>query len=211
MSIKKLFVLGVVITLGLVGCSKRTLVRNYYVLDAPQDDRFKVLDIETPIPVSVDVRDFDVSNAFDDTRIVSRSGSHEIRYYYYHHWAVRPSAAIAELIFQELDALQLFQTLALGFEANVGYIVSGKLFALERQTRPDAMDACHVHLVFELQDERSGHTVVRHEYERTEPLSDTSMNTFAVQISDLILRGHDAFLEKVIASFKSHPPRTSSS
>ena len=193
-----------------VGCSRQTMIRNYYVLNPPPHEPGPELRRADPIKVSVDVRNFTVSDAFDDTRIVARAASHEIRYYFYHHWAIRPSGAVADMLFEQLEELQLFQKLTRGYAASTGYVLTGKIFAIERLIGEEN-DACHLHVVLELLDQRTGIAVVRHEFDRKAQLSDKSMNTYAVQMSRLLMQEAHVFFQELITFFDMKSQQTRSS
>ena len=180
----------------LPGCGKKTLIRNYYVLEAPTPSE-PAAEIR-PMPVNVDVRDFRVAKAFDQTRIALRKASHELVYFYYHHWAVRPSYAVADLVYDILDDRAVFQRCTRGFSYNPDYIVSGEVRAIERLNR-DKKEYAHVSAVFELLDAKTGLPRVRHEFDRMRALEDDrSMNTFASAVSVLLARETDGFIEKII-------------
>ena len=73
-----------IILLSIISCSRKTIIRKYYVLEsriAIDDSSF---DVQKKYPFKVDIRDFRVAKAFDQTRIAVRSESHELNYYFYH-------------------------------------------------------------------------------------------------------------------------------
>jgi len=184
---------------GLLGadCSKQTLIRKYYVLEPPAiiqpSDSLWVRRIASKI----DVRDFQVARAFEQTRIALRSGSHELDYYFYHHWAVRPSVGMADMVYELMERSRSFSRLTRNEFGNPDYFVSGEVFQLERVEMKKKTGA-HLHAVFTLTDFKTRMATVRHEFNRTvEMKKDQGMNRFADTISELLQEETLSFLAKI--------------
>ena len=113
-------------------CGKKALIRKYYILDAPRE----LIETDSTdtvcLPLNVDVRDFQISKAINQTRMALKSDSHELNYYFYHHWAVRPAAAVADMVYQILSRENCFQQLTRGYSSRPRFVLTGDIRHLER-------------------------------------------------------------------------------
>jgi len=187
---------------GISSCGRRAIIRKYYLLENPRLTTSADLTVPAPLPFSADVRDFQVGKAFDQTRIAARSGSNELDYYFYHHWAVRPSMALADMVHERIDRAGLFQRYARGYSYHPDFIITGHVMKIERLL-DDHGDSAHLAVVFELIEVASEQSLVRHEFDRTVRLDqDGSMNGFANAISQTVFQETKIFIEKIVAYFE---------
>ena len=194
-----------VLLTGMFGCGRRVIIRKYYLLENPRLSAPADPAVPQPLPFSVDVRDFQVGKAFDQTRIAARSGSNELDYYFYHHWAVRPSMALADMTHELVDGAGLFQRCTRGYSYRPDFIITGHVLRLERLLADAGDDAAHLAIVFELIDTSSEQRLVRHEFERTTRLDrDVSMNGFAHAVSRTVYEETTLFAEKIVAHFEQN-------
>ena len=192
---KRLFCITLLIIIGFCNfqCSKKAMIRKFYVLETQssiigvQGDRIR------PLAGNVDVRDFRIRKAFEQTRIAVRSESHELNYYYYHHWAARPSSVIPSGIFRRC---------ARGFTNKPDFIIQGQVDRVERIEK-ERIAAAHLSAVLELTDEKTDSSIVRHSFDLTVDLKkDKSMNGFARAISYLLEQESLVFIEKMKKYFR---------
>ena len=177
------------------------MIRKYYVLETTSSKDRRIPHFVRTLPFRVEVRDFRVDRAFDQNRIAVRSASHELDYYFYHYWAVRPPVAVADLVYLVLDRTQLFQRLTRVYSITSDYILSGQILNIERVDEENQTSA-HVAGTFELIDAKSDITVLRYEFDQSMPMTkDRSMNRFAALISELIYQESEAFSRKLADYF----------
>mgnify|MGYP005843554957 CR=1 FL=1 len=186
-------------------CFKSTVTRKFYVIEPPQA---AVASSESPIfNLKVDVRDFQVAPAFDQTRIALRTASHELNYYYYHQWAVKPSQGVANVVYDIVQRQKLFVNITRGISYNPNYLITGEVKNIERRhVRKKAF--AKVHLILTLADAETGKAVVQlDESEEREIRKDGAMNSFAEAVSDMISIMSQRFGDAIIAelSLKSNP------
>lgn len=194
---RRLFFVALLIVPFLFSCSKKTIIRNYYLLELPQSVNITADSTASPFMVNVDIRDFSVAKAFEQTRIALRTESNELNYFYYHHWAVRPSYAIADLVFRVFDQLGMFQRTVRGFSYNPDYLIRGTVESIERY-QAGKNPAAHLAMSLQLVDAETEVTLVRHHFDRIEELKkDKSMNAFAQKLSEMLYQECDVFASKV--------------
>lgn len=194
----KIVLVLVSVTLLLASCSKRITTRRYYVLDIPTSLQ-QAKPSKPEFDVQVDVRDFHVSRAFDQTRIALRTNTNEVDYYFYHHWASKPSLAIADFIFELVDNRNVFSVLSRSISYNPDYIIRGDVKSLERIQEEKSAFA-HVQILLEMIDPKTGEVLAQFEDDQRLPLEPANnMNTFARATSQILRHVTDEFLGNVRA------------
>jgi ABC-type uncharacterized transport system auxiliary subunit len=202
MKIRKIIIILTLAGVCITGCGKRAIVSQYYLLENPWALAPEEPPVVSPLPYSVDVRDFQAGKAFDQTRIAARSGSNELNYYFYHYWAVRPSMALTDMVYEVIDQAGLFERCTRGYSTSPDFIISGHVMRCERLLRED-VDGAHLAVVLELIDRASEQQVIRHEFDHTVELDkDGSMNGFASAISHILFREAIHFSEKITAQLE---------
>ncbi len=173
------------------------MVRKYYLVEIPSESEVTVAD--KTLPFKVDIRDFNISKAFDQTRIAVRTESHEVNYYFYHHWAVRPSAAIADMVYDIMEAKNIFLRCSRDYTYNPDYILEGYVHTIEHVMRQKKV-AARLAMMFKLLETPTELPVLKYEFDRTVDLEkDRSMNGFAHAISIIVHQETETFLNKLPA------------
>ena len=166
-------------------CSRKTITRNYYLVELPKTVEISQTIATEQLPYIVDVRDFQVAKAFEQTRIALRTASNEINYYHYHHWAVRPAYALSDQLRQTVDRMRLFQQVNRGFSYSPHFIMTGIVHSIERYHINNQQSA-HLAVTFQLIDLKTELPVVRYEFDQMKKLEKSkSMNAFAQVISEI--------------------------
>ncbi|MBN1781317.1 membrane integrity-associated transporter subunit PqiC [bacterium] len=202
---KRMIVICLAALMVLSMCGKKAVLRKYYLIEMPAgsmpDSTEHIL-----LPVKVDVRDFEISRAVDQTRIALRSNSNEMNYYFYHHWAVRPGAGIADMVFQVLQHHAAFERLTRGFSSQPDYIVTGNMLHLERNETGKTISAS-ISGTIELIDKESGGSVLRHTFDRNEPFKDDkNMNAFAKTVSRILYDETERFVSEMTGMLNQPVP-----
>lgn len=188
-----LFIMG----LFLIQCSKKVMLRKYYVLEIASPALEGSLDSLTTLPCRFEVRDIDIARAYNQTRIALRSDSHELNYYYYHNWAVHPPVAIGDLVYQIMKSSGICPDVNRGYTINPDYIITGYIDQLERNNRKDKPVA-HISGDFDLRHAATDGVVLSYRFNRDMVLSNTqNMNTFADAVSTILFEEIQGFLRKV--------------
>lgn len=187
-----------ILTLLVSGCSRVNLVTGYYLLDyVPSIDNQK-LQLEEPLPYSVQVVNFKIPRSFDSIRIIARFSSHQINYYRYSLWAVRPQIIAADLLVQHINAYNLFQKCQREFlDERPNYEITGEIFQIER-FESEQFTAAHLKMAYELYDYETNERLVIHQFNTEIPIPRENMTIFVKAISDILRVETEKFLVKVV-------------
>jgi len=191
----------IILAVALIGCTKQLLVTTYYLLDYQPDCSNENLCLEKPIPYRVQVLNFKIPRSFDSIRIIARFSSHQINYYRYSLWAVRPQIAVADLLVQHINAYHLFQQCQREFlEERPEYEITGEIFQIE-MFESEKYTAPHLKMTLELYDRINNKRLVKHEFDRESPIPSDNKTIFAKALSDIINQETEMFLVKVVEYF----------
>ncbi len=179
------------------GCARQALMKTYYVMELPESRVTEIVPVDRSLNYQVDVRDFWVNRPYSQTNIAVRSASNELNYFYYAFWAVKPGAAVAELVYEILLEKNLFKVCTLGHSAGPDWIVDGRIFALERVATKDGQ-AAHVKGEILLKNGKDESEVLSYPFDIEKPLKpNNSMNTFARITSEVIWEQMLEFIDTV--------------
>lgn len=200
----KPFIIFTLIIIGLsLTCSKRAMIRKYYILEIDQNNLPDSTEFASPLPIHLEVRDFEVGKAFEHTPIVVRTNTHELNYYIYHHWAVKPGIAIADMAFSYLTQRNLFEKNSRGYTTDSDYCLGGHIYTIERLEK-DKQTYAHLHIKFELLDHSLKKSLLQYEFNREAFIKDKKrMNPVAHQMSLILQEELDIFIEKIINLIQS--------
>ena len=194
--------------LAIAGCASNVVFTTYYLLDYYPSATNPNLILDEPLPFKAQVLNFKIPRSFDSIRIIARFSSHQINYYRYSLWAVRPQVAVADLIAQHINAYGLFQQCQREFlQESPDYEITGEIFQIEL-FESEAYAAAHLKMSYELYDRAKAELLVRHAVNRETPIPSENMTIFAKALSDIINEETELFLEKVVLHFQ--PPEADS-
>ncbi len=92
------------------GCFGKAPVKRYYLIDyVPTPTRTKTGPAIRP--VTLRIKDFNVAEAYKRPELVYRKSAHEMQFYNYHQWAVKPEYMITDMVFKHLKTANLFKCL----------------------------------------------------------------------------------------------------
>ena len=153
---------------------------------------------------SSEIRKFTVSKPYDQDRIVLRTKSNEISYYYYHKWAETPSTSITFFVRDKIKDADLFSAFDfLLYDVPVNYVVMGTVNQIERVDLNDN-SSVHLKMKLELVEKETGMAVVEHSFDRYSPINqNTSMNLFAQEINKILNEETNVYIEKIFTYIQS--------
>ena len=142
----------------LAGCFAKVNDNSYYLLDyvpTPPPARLA----KGPYAVDLRIKDFEVGEAYRRNNIVYRQSPHELRFYSYELWAVKPEYLVTDMIYRHLESARLFRNVARSMEMEEPeYVLSGQVTALEEYDNKDEWYA-HLAMGMTLQHTRTRQVV----------------------------------------------------
>jgi len=204
-------VLMTIVVFTVIGCASKMTTASYYLIDYRPVARNANLTSVQKIPKRVAVKNFKIPRSFDSNRIIARYSSHQINYYRYSLWAVRPQIAVADLLTQHINTYGLFAKCQREFlDERPDYEISGEIYQIEKY-QSELYTAAHLKMVFELHDYNNGNLLVKHEFDREMPIPPDNMTIFAKAVSDLVQEEAELFLFQVVTYFNTLPPDSTAS
>jgi len=196
-----------------MSCIREVPRTRYYILEYQPVPDTRERSVESPFPVKVLVSNFEIPRSYDSVRIVARESSHEINYYRYNLWAVRPQVVIADLIALHINACHIFERCQREFlNERPDYEITGYIHKIERYDSGLYM-AAHLQATYYLYDYSTNDIVARHDFDREEELSTPEFNYFAKKLSDIIEEETNSFIDELTDYFneKYYPEGADSS
>ena len=187
-------------TLGLMillsGCmSEKAVITRYYTIEWTDDRKEEAGENEWLVPGRCEIDQIEISPLYEKTQIVNRSDSHEITYYRYHQWAIRPEVAVMEVVRTYLEGAGMFESVSSRYSRAIpDYHVTTTIRQLELLESKNQFQA-HLHIEFSLVSHADGSTLLEHRADRTTPLEKKELNLFATAISDMLVSELRAFEE----------------
>lgn len=180
-----LILAGIIILMA--GCmSEKTVVRKYYTLELPEETHNIRPETSLKIPGTCEIRQVMVNPVYDNREIANRSGSHEITYYMYHQWAVRPAEAMHQLLYEFLSEAELFEAVYKRFNREIpDYFFEAKVNNLEVVEKGETFSA-HVSINLSLIDNSNNNVILSHRADRQEALKQKNINLFASELSNIL-------------------------
>ncbi|MBS0012232.1 MAG: membrane integrity-associated transporter subunit PqiC [Bacteroidales bacterium] len=173
--------------LTLVSClSEKTVTRKYYTIETPGEISAPDTRPESVIPGICEIQRPVVDPVFEKNQIANRRMSHEISYYMYHQWAVRPADAIWEFVYDVIRQSGLFREVSVRYSRMIPeYKILTSVHKLEVVEINKSMSA-HIDIGFRLVLNSNDSILVEHRADRTEDMEEKNMNLFASEISEII-------------------------
>jgi len=190
-------------------CSKKAIQRKYYLLDYPGVIKDSTLVMQTPFPFKVMVHTMRIPRTYDRTNVVVRYSAHQIDYYRFNLWAIKPQVIISDLIAQQVQTHRIFQKCEREFlDENPDYEIVGYVEAVEK-FHNEEFNAAHLAMTLYLRRSNDFQLLVKHKFDRQEELYNLDMSYFAKKISDILREEVDKFNQKMIDYFQKHPSEES--
>jgi ABC-type uncharacterized transport system auxiliary subunit len=162
----KTYLPGILLLAALVlsGCFSSTPATRYYLLDyIPTPTRTK--NAPAIRPVTIRIKDFKVAEAYKRPELVYRKSSHEMQFYNYHQWAVKPEYLITDMVFKHLRAANLFKSISKSLlEYKPDYILTGQVTAIEEYDNKNKWYA-HLAITLQLEDNKTRRQIWQRTYD----------------------------------------------
>jgi ABC-type uncharacterized transport system auxiliary subunit len=186
------------------GClGRKSVMQNYYLLELPAvaDSSGK---LEEPVSdASCILSPVVVHSAFSSHRIAVRTQSHELNYYGYHQWAVRPDESFSKLLIEFFEQRAVFADIVTNImQPSSQYRLATEIDYLEVVQVENNL-LTHLSLSCQLLDNASGEVVLFHEADRRVPLATKNLNHFAAAVSDIFYQELHQFSTMISSYFEN--------
>ncbi len=183
----------------LTGClTEYVRTPNYYILEYYPHLEKRELIQSTAVPASVHVMDTKIPRTYSRRQIVTRGIGPQIQYESNEIWGVDLKDTIADLIARRTTRYNLFRSVQREYELERAiYQIQSEVRSLEyviSRGRGQANLAMEMRLV----ETESKEVLVRHSFDRLDPLAESSFETFVIEINTMILQETDEFLRKAV-------------
>ncbi len=201
--IRKYFTFSIFISLiVLFSCTTKSIQRKYYILDYRPVIQDSSLTVEEPFPYKVQVQTMNIPRTFDRVGIVVRYSSHQLNYYHYNLWAIRPQIIVSDLIARHISNYGIFQKCQREFlEQRPDFEIHGEIVAVEKFEN-EAYTAAHLAMKLHLRSYDGYDNLLNHEFDREEEMPVFRMELFAKKLSDILREETDIFIGKIIDYFE---------
>ena len=142
--------------------------------------------------------------AYATQQIAKKNKTHEITYYRYHHWAVRPEEALNLMIEDHLNRTALFQRVSRRYwRINPAYKLETTVYQIEIQQQNKIYQA-HIAMRFDLYRIASDELLVSHEADRLEDLDRRDINLFAQSVGRIFHEELNVFAKKITGQIQTN-------
>jgi ABC-type uncharacterized transport system auxiliary subunit len=196
-NMKKKYALSLIlISILFIACSKKVIVRNYYVLEF--SEQTEEVELSKPlVNSSCEIFAVTIPPAFSQARIAVRKRSHEISYYQNHLWAVTPGDLIAQLIESHVQQQNIFTKASQSIWKEVpGFRIHATVMQLEAMDIDDELYS-HIKMRINLFNREKNEIVVSHQFDRKEMLEEKDINLLAESLSMILKEELEIFTNKI--------------
>ncbi len=186
---KKIYLLALLVAVLFSGCrGTESVINRFYLLEYPADQRYWEQEAYPPLPASLEIASVSVHPAFSAHQIAIREESHEIRYFTFNEWAIRPGNSLTTLLKDFFHFNPVFQELVPRQTPRIAdYTLETTVFQLEVVKERNRYQA-RIHLEFKLIDNRSAVVVASHSADQIRELEKRNLNLFAGAINEMFLK-----------------------
>lgn len=195
------------LTIIFFSCSTQTFQRSYYILDYKPVLRDSLFKIQKPFPYHVQVQTMKIPRTFDRVNIVVRYSIHQLDYYHYQLWAIRPQVTVSDLIANHISSYHIFDSCQREFlDEKPDYEIIGSIEAIEKFDN-NAYTAAHLAMKLYLRHYDGYDNLLSHEFDREIEMPVFRMELFAKKLSDILKEEIDIFISKMIVYFEQQPTK----
>ncbi|MDB9744107.1 ABC-type transport auxiliary lipoprotein family protein [Fibrobacterales bacterium] len=171
----------------LSGCfsGKVTETRYYLLSYIPEVDNIKR---DKPLPIRLRIREFDIAEAYRRSELIYRQSAHELQFYNYQRWAIKPERLVTEALLKHIKAANIFEEVNSDIgESDPDYILDGVVQAIEEYDNNEKWYA-HLELDLKLKMAKNDSVVWRQSYNLRSEVSNQEP-VFVVRTLSSILEG----------------------
>jgi ABC-type uncharacterized transport system auxiliary subunit len=193
------------VILLLAGCrGQKVKDINYYIIETPKNVYWDDVNTEPLIEDVCQIDNVDVSPAFSSTKIAYRKQSHELTYYAYHKWAVKPGECFTRLLEEHLNHSHVFSHVATRFwKTQPTYDIKTRVYQLEAIQNDKKQLTAHLNIEFILIEHDTHKELIIHRADKQLPLEENSMNLFSKTISNIYFLEMQEFTAQIVEKLQN--------
>jgi ABC-type uncharacterized transport system auxiliary subunit len=180
------------------GClSEKSAITRHYTIEWTGERKEAGSAANPLIAGRCEIDPVEVHPLYEKTQIVNRSDSHEVTYYKYHQWAIRPSVAVMEVVRAYLVDAGMFESVSARYSRNIpDYRFSTTIRQLEVIESKHQFQA-HLDIEFRIISNGDGRILMEHRADRTGTLDKKELNLFASAVSNMLVSELNTFEEMI--------------
>ncbi len=186
---KQILIIFFAMAFAMAGCrSSQPVIQQYFLLEPPSEQLVRWPEGLSSIIGSCEVENVRIAPAYASHKIAIREGSHQIRYFTFNEWAVRPAQGLTRFIIDFFEKYHVFDEVEHGRVVTpVNYILETEVYHIELDDRHEDLRA-RLHVAFRLLDQDNGGKVIQqHIADRFQSLETKNINAFAAAVSQLFM------------------------
>jgi ABC-type uncharacterized transport system auxiliary subunit len=195
---KHIFLIILASGLLLPGCrGGRALSVRYYLLEYPDEVSANLPESHATLEKSCFVNIVEVYPAFSTNQIAHRENTHELSYYAFNQWAVRPEASLTRILLDFLDKYRVFEQVYHTYPApETDYTIET---AVQRMEVVRESNEYHAALAvrFRITDNHSGKISAEHTATSQTEMKERNLNLFAGAISAMFVEELSRFINEI--------------
>ncbi len=190
LAMKNICLIGLIGALLIAGCSGgRQLATRYYLIEYPEfiDGLSDTADVISGFGTNLFIAPAEIHPAYGSHQIVIREDIHQINYFSFNEWAIRPSQSLQIITNRYIREAGWFdQIVSSPSEAIQGHTLLIRIHQMELVHQSRGFFTS-LKFEFELTDRRSGQVMQSGLLESNRPLAKKDLNLFAASIAELYL------------------------
>ena len=185
------------------GClGRRDMPVRYYIIDYPASLQINIDDVSEPIPKSCLLNNVEIYPAYSTNQIALRENTHEIRYFAFNQWAVRPEQSFTAIMTNFINDHNIFRSVYTTIiHLETDYILETTVYHLEIIEEDNDYYA-HLNLIYRLTDGQTGQELLDHRADRKQLLEEKNLNLFASTISEMFIEELGVFTNSILAELR---------
>lgn len=194
---KRSFLLIILFAIGLHSCGRKSIVREYYVIEFPVKIDSTTVNQPPLYNGFCEILPIQIAPAYAGTQIAVRTESHQLNYYVQNEWAVRPEESINALLESYLQSRRLFSNITSSpFRIYPNFELYSHVYHLEAVEDRNRLKA-HLHIDWELYERNANHLAVFHSFDISRYLARRNINQLAITISNILEEELRKFADKI--------------
>jgi ABC-type uncharacterized transport system auxiliary subunit len=185
---------------AIAACGGKIPQTRYYQLAAPAAAPVAAAGATPRGALVLAIEPLSADDAYQDERIVYRTGPVRLDYYEYHRWSAPPGVLIARYLEQALERTGHFRAVVRELSADAHVVLGGRVIAIEEVDESPTRWLGRVAIELRLEDARTGAVLWTGELAETEPLAEQSPEGLARALSGAMARIVARAIPEIVAA-----------